>query len=55
MDLLEARLCSPSCLLSMHRVLEDCDCRCKGRWHGSLLWADADEWSGPSEVDRQAS
>jgi hypothetical protein len=51
LDLLGAGLCTASCLLAMDTVLEDCRCRCGGRWHGTVIWADVHEWSGPSVVD----
>lgn len=51
LDLLEARACTPGCLLALDRPLEDCTCRCGGRWHGTLVWACALEWSGYSRAD----
>lgn len=54
MTILDARLCTPSCLLAMESMIEDCQCRCRGRFHGSLLWAQVDEWVGPSAMDGAA-
>ena len=50
MDLLGARLCTPSCLLAMDSFIEDCQCRCMGKYHAALLWAPVTTWAGPSEM-----
>jgi hypothetical protein len=39
-DLLGADGCSPQCLLSANRRVQDCNCACKGQFHAVL--ADAD-------------
>lgn len=52
LDLLASGECTPTCLLAMSSLIEECACRCRGRWHAALLWADAVEWSGPSSADR---
>jgi hypothetical protein len=52
-DLLSARLCTPSCMLAMDSLIEDCKCRCGGRWHAALIWATPEAWSGPSAVDER--
>ena len=51
MELLAHRLCTPACLLAMESFVEQCTCRCGGQFHAALLWASADEWVGPSELD----
>lgn len=35
-DLLEARECSPQCLLALG---DSCNCQCRGRWHSALATA----------------
>ena len=54
LELLAERLCTPSCLLAMDSLIEDCLCRCQGRYHATLLWAPVALWGGPSELTDEA-
>jgi hypothetical protein len=43
-ELLEARRCTPQCLLAVNGK---CDCHCNGRWHGVLTSAEVDGAEAP--------
>lgn len=43
-EMLEARLCSPQCLLAYGaESAGECTCRCNGRWHGTLTHVEVDD------------
>jgi hypothetical protein len=50
-DLLADGDCVAGCLLAMDTLIEACQCRCGGRWHAALIWAEAAPWVGPSLMD----
>lgn len=60
-EVLEARLCTPQCLLAVATESTGCGCRCNARWHGVLIGAmvpgSLTAWHehanyGPTELDQ---